>query len=180
MQAELQTRDMSFENYNHSSAILRTRLDRLLRERELRRSNRSLHVNEEGKDYRGDNGTVGDGQSLVGGEWLDVEQLLDGIALPKVLTDSRQYMQNGRPPKQRLLVVANRLPVSANRRGEDSWALEVSVGGLVSALLGKHPSIQVIGVPHCTKHFFFLQLLILYCVRAFLICKLHGTFILIS
>ncbi|KAL1829613.1 hypothetical protein ACET3Z_008025 [Daucus carota] len=134
--AELQTRDMSFENYNHSSAVLRTRLDRLLREREVRRSNRSLYVNEEGKDYRGDNGTVEDGQNLVGGEWLDVEQLLDGIALPKVLTDSRQYMQNGRPPIQRLLVVANRLPVSANRRGEDSWALEVSVGGLVSALLG--------------------------------------------
>lgn len=96
-------------------------------------------MNEEGKEYRENNGTVGDGQSLVGGEWLDVEQLLDGIALPKVLTDSRQYMQNGRPPKQRLLVVANRLPVSANRRGEDSWALEVSVGGLVSALLGKNP-----------------------------------------
>ncbi|KAE8690485.1 Alpha,alpha-trehalose-phosphate synthase 1 [Hibiscus syriacus] len=37
--------------------------------------------------------------------------------------------------KQRLLVVANRLPVSAIRRGEDSWQLEISVGGLVSALL---------------------------------------------
>uniref|UniRef100_A0ACD5TF08 Uncharacterized protein n=1 Tax=Avena sativa TaxID=4498 RepID=A0ACD5TF08_AVESA len=38
--------------------------------------------------------------------------------------------------KQRLLVVANRLPVSANRRGEDQWSLEISAGGLVSALLG--------------------------------------------
>lgn len=38
--------------------------------------------------------------------------------------------------KQRLLVVANRLPVSANRRGEDHWSLEISAGGLVSALLG--------------------------------------------
>ncbi|GKB70887.1 alpha,alpha-trehalose-phosphate synthase [UDP-forming] 1-like protein [Tanacetum coccineum] len=37
---------------------------------------------------------------------------------------------------QRLLVVANRLPVSAVRRGEESWSLEVSGGGLVSALLG--------------------------------------------
>ncbi|PWA35548.1 MORN motif-containing protein [Artemisia annua] len=36
---------------------------------------------------------------------------------------------------QRLLVVANRLPVSAVRRGEESWSLEVSAGGLVSALL---------------------------------------------
>lgn len=44
---------------------------------------------------------------------------------------------DGRPLKQRLLVVANRLPVSAVRRGEDSWSLEISAGGLVSALLGK-------------------------------------------
>ena len=42
-----------------------------------------------------------------------------------------------RPSKQRLLVVANRLPVSAVRKGEDSWQLEMSVGGLVTALLGK-------------------------------------------
>ncbi|XP_057540314.1 alpha,alpha-trehalose-phosphate synthase [UDP-forming] 1-like [Amaranthus tricolor] len=39
-------------------------------------------------------------------------------------------------PTQRLLVVANRLPVSAVRKGEDSWSLEISAGGLVSALLG--------------------------------------------
>ncbi|EFJ28419.1 trehalose phosphate synthase [Selaginella moellendorffii] len=38
--------------------------------------------------------------------------------------------------RQRLLVVANRLPVSAIRRGENAWALELSAGGLVSALLG--------------------------------------------
>ncbi|CAN4105707.1 unnamed protein product [Withania somnifera] len=44
--------------------------------------------------------------------------------------------QDGRLQKQRLLVVANRLPVSAVRKGKDSWALDVSVGGLVSALLG--------------------------------------------
>ncbi|KAK1372813.1 hypothetical protein POM88_029006 [Heracleum sosnowskyi] len=35
-----------------------------------------------------------------------------------------------------LLVVANRLPVSAIRRGEESWSLEISAGGLVSSLLG--------------------------------------------
>ncbi|KAJ0083088.1 hypothetical protein Patl1_12071 [Pistacia atlantica] len=42
---------------------------------------------------------------------------------------------DGRPLKQRLLVVANRLPVSAVRRGEDSWSLEISARGVVSALL---------------------------------------------
>eukprot|EP00252_Welwitschia_mirabilis_P016505 TRINITY_DN36399_c0_g1_i1.p1 TRINITY_DN36399_c0_g1~~TRINITY_DN36399_c0_g1_i1.p1 ORF type:complete len:196 (-),score=36.22 TRINITY_DN36399_c0_g1_i1:34-621(-) len=41
-----------------------------------------------------------------------------------------------RPPKQRLLVVANRLPVSATRGKDNSWKLEISAGGLVSALLG--------------------------------------------
>ncbi|ESQ35106.1 hypothetical protein EUTSA_v10009417mg [Eutrema salsugineum] len=40
----------------------------------------------------------------------------------------------GRRP--RLLVVANRLPVSAKRTGENSWSLEMSPGGLVSGLLG--------------------------------------------
>jgi trehalose 6-phosphate synthase/phosphatase len=29
------------------------------------------------------------------------------------------------------------LPVSAVRQGKDSWQLEISVGGLVSALLGR-------------------------------------------
>ena len=40
--------------------------------------------------------------------------------------------------KQRLLIVANRLPVSATKKGEDGWQLEKSVGGLVSALLGEY------------------------------------------
>lgn len=37
---------------------------------------------------------------------------------------------------QRLLVVANRLPVSAIRLDGDKWDLQLSAGGLVSALLG--------------------------------------------
>jgi len=39
-------------------------------------------------------------------------------------------------PRQRLLVVANRLPVSAKKRPDGAWSLEISAGGLVSALLG--------------------------------------------
>ncbi|ONK61833.1 uncharacterized protein A4U43_C08F34060, partial [Asparagus officinalis] len=49
-----------------------------------------------------------------------------------------------RPMKQRLLVVANRLPVSAVRRGEESWSLDISAGGLVSALLGESLSFSLI------------------------------------
>ena len=41
---------------------------------------------------------------------------------------------------QRLLVVANRLPVSAVREGQ-GWDLKLSAGGLVSALLGTPPSL---------------------------------------
>jgi trehalose 6-phosphate synthase/phosphatase len=37
---------------------------------------------------------------------------------------------------QRLLVVANRLPVSAYKDRESKWRLQVSAGGLVSALMG--------------------------------------------
>ncbi|GJN06869.1 hypothetical protein PR202_ga24639 [Eleusine coracana subsp. coracana] len=39
--------------------------------------------------------------------------------------------------KQRILIVSNRLPASAKRRGEDQWSLDISAGGLVSALLGR-------------------------------------------
>lgn len=42
------------------------------------------------------------------------------------------------PYKQRLLVVANRLPVSAVRMGDDNWKLNISAGGLVSSLLGEY------------------------------------------
>ncbi|KAL8108327.1 hypothetical protein AgCh_024691 [Apium graveolens] len=137
MQAELQTGDMSSENYDHSSAMLRTRLERLLKEKELKKSNRSLNANEEeGKDFKGDNGTVEDGQNLVGGEGLDNEQSSDVITEAGVLNVYGQNTQKRRLPKQRLLVVANRLPVNAKRTGKDSWTLEDSVGGLVSALLG--------------------------------------------
>ncbi|KAK1603214.1 hypothetical protein QYE76_017974 [Lolium multiflorum] len=61
-----------------------------------------------------------------------------GLASRPPLSGPRSgFRRHGlRGMKQRLLVVANRLPVSANRRGEDQWSLEISAGGLVSALLG--------------------------------------------
>lgn len=69
---------------------------------------------------------------------------------------------DGKPTKQRLLVVANRLPVSAVRRGEDSWSLEISAGGLVSALLG--------------EFFYLIQLScgILSCVASISFCRGEG------
>ncbi|KAL3839982.1 hypothetical protein ACJIZ3_024573 [Penstemon smallii] len=82
---------------NSDSTVPAMRLERLLRERELRRS--------KDEDF----------------------YLIDGWG-----------EQGARVHKQRLLVVANRLPLSAVRTGEDSWSLKVSAGGVVSALLGVH------------------------------------------
>lgn len=108
----------------------RTRLERLLRERELRK-NRSFLLNEEGSEF------VSDLFFNDGENWsvLDEEENLGRAAAANGFMDNIERPE-GWPSKQRLLVVANRLPVSAIRRGEDSWQLEISVGGLVSALLG--------------------------------------------
>ncbi|KFM22881.1 Alpha,alpha-trehalose-phosphate synthase [UDP-forming] 1 [Auxenochlorella protothecoides] len=52
------------------------------------------------------------------------------------------------PPSRRLIVVANRLPVSAYRDPEGKWQLQVSAGGLVSALMGvAHFQTKWIGWP---------------------------------
>ncbi|CAL9165986.1 unnamed protein product [Musa hybrid cultivar] len=116
-----------------------TRVERLLRDRELRKINRAFQQEEAGS------GVGGGGQAKpehppensvreVGSE--PDEEIIDGSLAPITTIGVENRRSRGRPMKQRLLVVANRLPVSAVRRGEDSWYLEVSAGGLVSALLG--------------------------------------------
>lgn len=124
----------SNNNSNGYTATPLSRLERLLREREIRRSSRALYLNDAGDNsrrtelpenelrLRDDNNS---GISFA-------EQYFEGA---QELADGRER-QDGRPFRQRLLVVANRLPVSAVRRGEESWSLEISAGGLVSALLG--------------------------------------------
>ena len=62
---------------------------------------------------------------------------MEGALAAQAFGDGWEVL-DGRPFRQRLLVVANRLPVSAVRRGEESWSLEISAGGLVRALLGKY------------------------------------------
>lgn len=117
-----------------------TRVERLLRDRELRKINRAFQQKEAGS------GVGGGGQAKpehppensvrdVGSE--PDEEIIDGSLAPITTIGVENRRSRGRPMRQRLLVVANRLPVSAVRRGEDSWYLEVSAGGLVSALLGK-------------------------------------------
>jgi trehalose 6-phosphate synthase/phosphatase len=116
---------MPGNNYNGSSS----RVTRLLRQRELRKSNKTSHSNE-----ANDNNSRGS-ESFEPELRLREEEngSLEGA---RVISEGCEKL-DGNPDRQRLLVVANRLPVSAVRRGEDSWSLEISAGGLVSALLGK-------------------------------------------
>ncbi|KAK6132530.1 hypothetical protein DH2020_033739 [Rehmannia glutinosa] len=121
---------MPGNKYNDNSQVLSTRVGRLLRERELRRSNRVPSLIDGNND--GNRG-VEISEHDISGTSSYVEQYLEGAV--QALNEGWER-PDGRPIRQRLLVVANRLPVSAVRRGEDCWSLEISAGGLVSALLG--------------------------------------------
>ncbi|KAL8510050.1 hypothetical protein ACS0TY_017034 [Phlomoides rotata] len=115
---------------NDNSQVL-DRIGRLLRDRALRRNNRIASLADDNDGNRGieipENDNIGTNSYI--------EQYLEG-AQAALAHHEGWERPDGRPIRQRLLVVANRLPVSAVRRGEDSWSLDVSAGGLVSALLG--------------------------------------------
>ncbi|KAL3364383.1 hypothetical protein AABB24_013241 [Solanum stoloniferum] len=127
---------MPGNKYTGNQAVASTRLERLLRERELRKSSKVSHFPNESTDNdRGNELSDNDfrqGEADNGGVSY-VEQYLEGAALAY---NEGWERPDAKPTRQRLLVVANRLPVSAVRRGEESWSLEISGGGLVSALLG--------------------------------------------
>nr|ALN13337.1 trehalose-6-phosphate synthase-4 [Hevea brasiliensis] len=127
LQALLQNKHMPGNKYNRTPVSPKTRLERILQYRELRKFNKIFNSSEE----------LGDGlkeaELFANDSVLNEDEScgpLNGDILLKG-TDGCERLR-----KQRLLVVANRLPVSAVRKGEDSWQLEISVGGLVSALLG--------------------------------------------
>ena len=122
---------MPGNKYNCNPGTPRTRLERLLRERELRKFNKSLNDGE--TELSTHDSFSPDPETST---WFNDEESLEAISAARVSFDGCER-KDFRASKQRLLVVANRLPVSAVRRGEDSWQLEMSVGGLVSALLGK-------------------------------------------
>ncbi|KAL2476463.1 hypothetical protein Adt_37199 [Abeliophyllum distichum] len=120
---------MPGNKYNDNSQVPNSRVARLVRERELRRTSRVSSSNDVTDGNRGTD-ISGHDISLP----TDLEQYLEAAAA-QAINGARERF-DGRPNRQRLLVVANRLPVSAVRRGEDSWSLDISAGGLVSALLG--------------------------------------------
>ncbi|XP_058088908.1 alpha,alpha-trehalose-phosphate synthase [UDP-forming] 1-like isoform X2 [Magnolia sinica] len=118
---------MPGNKYNRNQAVPSTRLERLLKERELRKFNRTFQPTEEADLLEHELNSELERQRE--------EDYLDAVTPARSIGEGCES-DDGRPSKQRLLVVANRLPVSAVRRGEDSWSLEISAGGLVSALLG--------------------------------------------
>ncbi|GMY33479.1 alpha,alpha-trehalose-phosphate synthase [UDP-forming] 1-like [Fagus crenata] len=129
---------MPGNNYNGGSNHFSSRVERLLRDREQRKSNRISHSNE-AIDSNGRGSESFEHELYLSEEEnarvYSVSKYLEGAAATSAVNEGCER-QDGKPSRQRLLVVANRLPVSAIRRGEDSWSLEISAGGLVSALLG--------------------------------------------
>ncbi|KAJ1688031.1 hypothetical protein LUZ63_019421 [Rhynchospora breviuscula] len=151
MRIEEKKQSMSANKYNSGSP---SRVERLLKEREMRRFNRTSNGTDNGRpddsdptmeaeppdtlpetpgksDWENYNGGSDDSTSSSPSSVNSTMGLRGGLK-------EGYYGRRGtlKGMKQRLLVVANRLPVSAVRRGEDSWSLEISAGGLVSALLG--------------------------------------------
>lgn len=128
---------MPGNQYNGNSNQFPGRVERLLRVRELRKSSRaSYNTNDVTDNHKGsepceNDSCFRDGDNLSNSH---LEQYLEASARAALFDGYEK--PDGKPTRQRLLVVANRLPVSAVRRGEDSWSLEISAGGLVSALLG--------------------------------------------
>lgn len=141
-QDEILANTMPAKGYDYdSSAPPPTRLERLLREHELRKFNRSNYSTDDPRDAGKEvdsNGARSSPYDLD--KWFRDEEFLEGLLAARRVSE-RPEMPEGRPSKQRLLVVANRLPVAATRKGEDSWTLEISAGGLVSALLGNYAEI---------------------------------------
>lgn len=132
-------------NNNHSRGpgpgTPSTRLERLLRARELRKNRPGILRGGGGGGVVDSevHGSLGGEPDLSGDEELfpmDLPAAVRSLAENSFAFGESRGESKPLGSKQRLLVVANRLPVSAVRQEGDQWSLEISAGGLVSALLG--------------------------------------------
>lgn len=131
--------EVSTAKVNVTPSIPSSRVARLVRDRQLRRSNCYTFGDEvEGKEGLGGNGGMGGGAGDRRGA-AEAGASQGGVRMDSY-ESSGSLNDKGQRATQRLLVVANRLPVSAIRDGE-SWDLKLSAGGLVSALLGMVPAL---------------------------------------
>ncbi|KAG4999978.1 hypothetical protein JHK87_021050 [Glycine soja] len=113
---------MPGNNFNCVPLTPRSRLERLLRERELRKSFKLVQPTEEARDGSKE------GEQFYGDSYIS-ENEISGNHKEEEVTETNADAR-GFTGKQRLLVVANRLPVSAVREGVESYRLDISVGGL--------------------------------------------------
>jgi len=135
--------ELSAPKVNLTPSVTSSRVERLVRERQLRRSGSGYTLGDEvdGKieALGGNGGLVGGGGDRTG-EWWAATEPQSSHSKAGAHMDSYESAGNLTEKlhrnTQRLLVVANRLPVSANRLDGDKWDLQLSAGGLVSALLG--------------------------------------------
>ncbi|GMI64558.1 trehalose-6-phosphate synthase, TREHALOSE-6-PHOSPHATE SYNTHASE 1 [Hibiscus trionum] len=145
--SQVQETSISHNKNNLALGLPRTRLERLLREREIRKATKSsndgevevsstqehgaeveLPSTQQQESFSSDSGT----SSRVFNDEQDSSEPTSKARASYDACERKEFQAS----KQRLLVVANRLPVSAVRRDDGSWHLNVSAGGLVSALLG--------------------------------------------
>ena len=109
-----------------------TRVDRLIREREQLRRNRSSSVLDE--DMKSEVSAREDYDQK------SVSELGQGEKQPSVIgaegQDNVAQAVATQASNARLIIAANRLPVSVKKGEDGKWGLTVSSGGLVSALLG--------------------------------------------
>jgi len=154
-----------------------TRVERLLKEREMRRVRSMTGLDADGASadsqsspvYLGPTPGLPLGVLNAAMAAAAIAPPTPGVAPPSARdsgTENQSHVPPGdghhpQPPlgtgvgigvdgeRQRLIVVANRLPVSAKRRPDGGWSLEISAGGLVSALLGiqQHYQICWVGWP---------------------------------
>jgi hypothetical protein len=136
-----------------SPSFSSSRVERLVRERQLRRSGSCYAAGDEvgklsdasslGHGGLGMGSGAGDrrtapenaGSHQAAGAAAGGGEGVRGGGLENYESSGNLNEKGQHRAAQRLLVVANRLPVSAIREG-DSWDLRLSPGGLVSALLG--------------------------------------------
>ena len=113
-----------------------TRVDRLIREREqLRRTRSYSRFDQDAEQDQGDNrsdlGSVAEGAHTDGGSSSHDERSYKTKTTEVGNESSLREKQSGK-----LIIAANRLPVSVKKGDDGKWGLTVSSGGLVSALLG--------------------------------------------
>eukprot|EP00899_Mesostigma_viride_P018962 jgi/Mesvir1/27067/Mv20760-RA.1 len=128
------TQNVKHKNEEVGSGAVTSRVDRFIREQELRRKGRLSAA-----------GTAEEEEEVVIGQ--DVYGKSKAKA-PKgtIQRESiRGFTSGDTDTRQRLLVVANRLPVTCSKDGS-GWNLVLSVGGLVSALLGVKKNYRAIWV----------------------------------